>query len=55
VLAIFCIDPMEGETSPFSSCEMKLAENPVRVPRARAEIPAFLCFFYHRERHPVFV
>ena len=39
VLAIFCIDPMDGETSPFSSWEMKLAENPVRVPRARADIP----------------
>ena len=37
VSAIFCSDPSEGDTWPFSSCEMKLAEKPVCAANARTE------------------
>ncbi len=35
--AIFWSEPREGETRPFSSWEMKLAENPVWAANARTE------------------
>jgi hypothetical protein len=37
VSAIFCKEPSDGETCPFSSCEMKLGENPVCAANARTE------------------
>ena len=35
--AIFCSEPSEGETRPFSSCEMKLGEKPVCAANERTE------------------
>ena len=37
VSAIFCSDPSEGDTCPFSSCEMKLGEKPVWAANARTD------------------
>jgi len=36
--AIFCIELMEGETRPFSTCEMKLGEKSVPAASARRDM-----------------
>jgi hypothetical protein len=40
-VAIFCIELMDGETCPFSTCDMKLGEKPDCLASVRTEIPAW--------------